>query len=246
MTNVGIGPYRFTGSDAASTLALTPTLFDLLTDGLLASAAQAAAPFRARAEAASADEASRRIDRAAALEVVWQAWRAAMGAVRATGAFGPSAVGTATGLFTGDGGVPKAPVDAVGVDWSGVAGDRQHDRRNHGRPFQALCLWSTEVVAAFRADGHPLAPGLAGENVSITGLPWERVRPGVQLRLGDVLAEVSSYAIPCRKNAAWFVDGNFDAMHHRHGPVSRTYATVVEPGRITLGDPVLLEPAPVS
>ena len=123
-----------------------------------------------------------------------------------------------------------------------MLGDRQADRDNHGRPWQALCLWSTEVIDDFRAEGHPLAPGLAGENVTITGLPWARVRPGVQLRLGDVLAEVSAYAVPCRKNAAWFVDGRFDAMHHRHGPRSRVYATVLEPGTITHGAPVLLEP----
>jgi MOSC domain-containing protein YiiM len=68
------------------------------------------------------------------------------------------------------------------------------------------------------------------------------MRPGVLLRLGEVLAEVSSYAIPCKKNAAWFLGGSFDLMHHRHGPVSRVYATVLEPGFIATGDPVLLEP----
>jgi MOSC domain-containing protein YiiM len=123
-----------------------------------------------------------------------------------------------------------------------VVGDRQADRRDHGRPFQALCLWSTEVTDELRADGHPIAPGLAGENVSLTGLPWPRVRPGARLRLGDVLAEVSSYAVPCSKNARWFTGGRFDVIHHDKGPYSRVYATVLEPGRITEGDPVLLEP----
>lgn len=236
------GPYQFTEADAASTLALGSTLFDLLTDGLGSVGVDAATPFRVRAEAA-VDEAAV-TGPADALSTWWDAWRAAMGAVRVTGAFGPSAVGTATGLFTSGGGVPKQAVEAVEVGWSGVVGDGQNDRRHHGRPWQALCLWSTGVIEGFRAEGHPLAPGLAGENISITGLPWERVRPGVQLLLGDVVAEVSSYAIPCAKNAAWFVDGDFDAMHHRHGPISRVYATVVEPGHLTVGDPVLLEPNP--
>jgi MOSC domain-containing protein YiiM len=177
-----------------------------------------------------------------ALGVLWDEWRAAMVALRRAGAFGPSAVGTATALFRSEGGVPKHAEEAVEVTHAGVVGDRQHDRRHHGRPFQALCLWSTEVIDEFRAKGHPIAPGLAGENVTITGLPWPRVRPGVHLRLGDVLAEVSSYAVPCLKNAAWFDGGHFGLMHHRHGPVSRVYATVLEPGRVAVGDPVLLEP----
>ncbi|MGI8756030.1 MAG: MOSC domain-containing protein [Acidimicrobiales bacterium] len=236
------GPYQFTEADAASTLALGSTLFDLLTDGLGSAAVDAAAPFRVRADAA-VDEATA-TSPTEALGAWWDAWRAAMGAVRATGAFGPSAVGTATGLFTSGGGVPKQAVEAAEVGWSGVVGDRQRTRRHHGRPWQALCLWSTEVIDGLRADGHPLAPGLAGENISITGLAWERVRPGVRLQVGDVVAEVSAYAIPCYQNAGWFIDGNFDAMHHRHGPISRVYATVVEPGHLTVGDPVLLEPNP--
>jgi MOSC domain-containing protein YiiM len=32
-------------------------------------------------------------------------------------------------------------------------------------------------------------------------------------------------------------------MHHDRGPVSRVYASVLEPGRITVGDAATLEPA---
>ena len=235
-----LGPYEFSVEDVARTLKIGPTLFDLLVADLPSSAADAVAPYRARAEAELVDVAPH--DAGAALGVLWGEWRSAMHAVRETGAFGPSAVGTAVGLFLGDGGVPKAAVDMIDVGYGGVDGDYQNDRLDHGRPWQALCLWSTEVIDSFRAEGHPLAPGLAGENVLLTGLPWERVRPGVQVRIGDVLAEVSSYAVPCKKNAGWFIDGRFDAMHHRHGPRSRVYATVLEAGTVRLGDPVLLEP----
>jgi MOSC domain-containing protein YiiM len=53
---------------------------------------------------------------------------------------------------------------------------------------------------------------------------------------------VSAYAFPCKQNAAWFRDGNFMAMWAGNGPVSRLYATVLQPGRITTGDPAVLEP----
>lgn len=235
-----VGPYEFSDQDRTRTLQHGVSLIDLVTDGLPADAADAAAPFRARAAEVLADVAPD--DPAQALDRFWGEWRSAMAAVRATGAFGRPAIGTATGLFRGDGGVPKHPVDHLAVTHAGVVGDRQAHRQHHGRPWQALCLWSTEAIDLLRADGHPIAPGRAGENVTITGLPWGRVRPGVQLRLGDVLAEVSAYALPCKQNARWFVDGRFDAMSHRHGPVSRVYATVLEPGEISHGAPCLLEP----
>jgi MOSC domain-containing protein YiiM len=105
-----------------------------------------------------------------------------------------------------------------------------------------LCLWSADVIDAFAADGHPIAPGSAGENITIRGLDWSQVRSGVLLRIGEVLAEASLFALPCRSNAPWFRDGDFNLMHHDRGPVSRVYAWVREPGRIQTGDPVVLEP----
>lgn len=235
-----IGPYRFSEGDVASTLAAGPTLFALLTEGLDDAAADVVAPYWGRADHALGEVAPH--DPEAALGTFWGEWRLAMAALRDSGALGPSAIGTVSGLFVSDGGVPKSSVPSVEVDHGGVVGDRQANRVHHGRPWQALCLWSTEVVDAFVADGHPLAPGLAGENISLTGIAWDRIRPGVQLRIGDVLAEITSYAIPCKQNKAWFADGAFDAMHHRHGPVSRMYATVLDTGRISVGDAVLLEP----
>lgn len=237
---ITVGPYQFSTGDVTSTLAAGPVLFDLLAEGLPEAAAEVVAPYRSRAEHALTVVAPD--DAEAALGLFWGEWRSAMAALRESGAFGPSAVGTASGLFVSDGGVPKSPVASVDVDHGGIVGDRQANRIHHGRPWQALCLWSTEVIDAFRAEGHPIEAGLAGENVSLTGISWDRMRPGVLLRIGDVLAEVSSYAIPCKKNAAWFADGRFDRMHHREGPISRIYATVLEPGSITTGDPVLLEP----
>jgi hypothetical protein len=235
-----IGPYRFTEQDVERTLRNGRTLFDLLPGGFPPDPAGPAAPHRARVEAVL--DAFAASDPGAALDVVWEQWFAAVGALRLAGAFGAPAVGRVGGLFTGSGGVPKHPRPSVEVGWGGAEGDRQADRANHGRPWQALCLWSAEVVARLAADGHPIAPGGAGENVSIEGLPWERVVPGTHLRIGAALVVVSSYALPCKTTAGCFTDGHFDVMHHRHGPVSRVYATVLEPGTVAVGDAVLLEP----
>lgn len=144
--------------------------------------------------------------------------------------------GIVTGLFLSDGGVPKTAVDAVEVGFRGVSGDRQASRVHHGRPWQALCLWSADVVAEFAAQGHPIRPGSAGENVSIRGLDWSLIRPGVQVTLGTTTITITAYAIPCHKNARWFGDGDYERMSHERDTRSRVYARVDVPGRITVGD----------
>ena len=237
-----IGPYEFTDADRSSTVAAGWALFDQLEGHLTPDLVRVVEPHRVAAEEVLDEVLNGAIDEDRALPMLWDEWRGAMGALRTAGAYGPTAVGSTAGLFISDGGVPKHPQTSIEVTFGGVVGDKQNDRGNHGRPWQAVCVWSTEVIDAFAADGHPLAPGLAGENVTLTGIPWERVVPGVRLLIGDVRLEVSTYAVPCRKNAAWFVDGHFGLMHHRYGPVSRVYATVLSPGTIRMGDAAVLEP----
>lgn len=163
--------------------------------------------------------------------------------LHALGAGAPTQVGTVAQLNVSDGGVPKTPVASAEVGLRGLVGDRQTDRHHHGRPLQALCLWSTEVIDALRAEGHPIAPSLAGENITLSGIDWATIRPGVQLRIGEVLAEISAYATPCKKNADWFLDRDFRRMDHDHHPGwSRAYAWVREPGAIRTGDQAIVEP----
>ena len=237
-----IDRYDFTDGDVSSTLAAGWALFDQLELRLPGDMVRVVEPHRQVAEAVLDAVLAGEVPESEALPLVWAEWRTAMNALRHAGAFGPPAVGTVVGLFTSDGGVPKHRRPSIDITFGGVDGDRQNDRGNHGRPWQAVCVWSTEVIDAFRAEGHPLAPGLAGENITTSGIAWDRVVPGVHLQVGEVLLEVSAYSVPCRKNAAWFLDGHFGVMHHRHGPVSRAYATVVRPGTVTDGDPVVLEP----
>jgi MOSC domain-containing protein YiiM len=163
-------------------------------------------------------------------------------ALRAAGRLPARATGSVVQLNVSDGGVPKRPVDSAEVDEGGLVGDRQAARRHHGRPWQAISLWSAEVIDAFAAEGHPVGYGRCGENVTVRDLPWADVRCGVRLTIGPVVAQVSLFALPCAKNAQWFSDGDFTHMHHERGPVSRVYATVLTGGEVTTGDPVVLEP----
>ena len=159
------------------------------------------------------------------------------------GSGAPTQAGAVAQLNVSDGGVPKRPIEVAEVGDRGLVGDRQAARQHHGRPLQALCLWSAEVIDALRAEGHPIDRGLAGENVTIAGVDWSTIRPGTQLLIGDVLAEISAWATPCKKNAPWFADRDFNRMNHdRHPGWSRAYAWVREPGTIRQGDQVVVEP----
>jgi len=226
---IAIGPHRFSEHDARRTVEELPALWAELVAGRDAGVVEHLRP------AATGDL-------EADLAAAWLALGAAGPALRAAGQLPATRAGTVVALHRSSGGVPKLPVDAVEVTWSGIVGDVQATRRHHGRPWQAVCLWSAEVIEQLAAGGHGVVPGATGENVTLSGIPWELVRPGVRLEVGSVLCDVSAFALPCRKNARWFAAGEVDVMHHRRGPVSRVYATVVRPGRIAVGDAAWLEP----
>lgn len=98
------------------------------------------------------------------------------------------------------------------------------------------------MIQELQAEGHPIEPGFAGENLTISGIDWAAMVPGVQLRIGStVLAEVTAYAIPCKHNAAWFVGGAVKRMSNdRHPGSSRVYTSVSEGGPVVPGDPVVV------
>lgn len=144
-------------------------------------------------------------------------------------------------ISTSNGGVPKAAVENAVVDASGVVGDEQADKVHHGSVDQALCLYSLEVIETLRSEGHSIAPGSAGENITVSGLDWQQVVPGTRMKIGPVEIEITYYATPCAKNAQWFKDGKFNRMHaSKHPGESRVYARVLEGGPIATGDPVEL------
>jgi MOSC domain-containing protein YiiM len=165
--------------------------------------------------------------------------------LHAVGAGAPSQRGTLVQVSASDGGVPKSALSSATIGRNGVEGDQQAERRHHGRPFQALCLWSDDVIGALRAEGHTVYPGAAGENLTVAGIDWATIRPGVRVRIGSVLAEISAFATPCAKNAQWFAGGSFRRIdHHLHPGASRAYAWVLEGGTVAPGDAVLVEPPP--
>jgi MOSC domain-containing protein YiiM len=154
----------------------------------------------------------------------------------------PAAEGRLVRLNVSDGGVPKRPVERAALTAGGVEGDRQRDRKHHGRPFQAVCLWSADVIDELSTAGHPIGPGYAGENLTLRGVNWASLRPGALVRVGEALVELSFPAVPCHNQTPWFSDGDFSRIAHEVNPQwARWYGWVREPGEAHAGDRVVVQ-----
>jgi len=137
-----------------------------------------------------------------------------------------------------DGGVPKQSVPSAQIEKNGLVGDRQKNLKHHGGPDRAVCLWSSEIIQALQKEGHPISLGDAGENITVAGLDWQQLIPGVQLKLGkSVLLEITDYAQPCRTIARYFKLRRYGRISQKQYPgMSRLYARVLSTGRVNVGD----------
>jgi MOSC domain-containing protein YiiM len=147
-------------------------------------------------------------------------------------------------ISVSNGGVPKLAVPEAMITRLGVEGDRQRNPDIHGGPARAVCLFSLEVIKALQAEGHSIAPGSTGENLTLAGIDWFSMKPGDRIRVGSVQLEFVSYTAPCVHNGRWFLNENFSRISQKKRPGwSRLYARVLTEGIIRTGDPVTQEPA---
>lgn len=150
--------------------------------------------------------------------------------------------GTIHQISISKGGVPKAAISSAEVTPEGLEGDL-HRYVNHGGPERAVCLYSLERIQALQAEGHPIEPGAAGENVTVTGVDWDQVGIGTRFRLGDqVLLEVTRFTVPCSTIREAFLNKDSSRISQDMFPGwSRVYARVLEAGKIASGDSVVIE-----
>jgi MOSC domain-containing protein YiiM len=151
--------------------------------------------------------------------------------------------GTVFSVNISAGGVPKLPVEQAMVTTSGLEGDVQRNRKYHGGPDRAVCIYSLERILALQDEGHPIGTGSAGENLTLTGIDWDLVVPAALLEVGDALLEIVSFTPPSRTIRASFLGEKFSRLSQTHYPGwSRVYARVLRPGLIRTGDYVALTP----
>lgn len=142
------------------------------------------------------------------------------------------------------GGVPKHPLPEGEITPLGVAGDRQADTTNHGGPHRAVSILGIEAIERVAAEGHPIAPGTTGENLTVAGFDVSTLPPGTRLAIGDeVVLELAWPANPCRTIRHSFSDLRFGRLGVATHPAdSRMYARVVSTGTVRPGDPILITP----
>ena len=154
----------------------------------------------------------------------------------------PTHIGRVAQVSVSPGGVPKGAVSQAWVATSGVEHDVQGDRRHHGGPDRAVCLYSADLLRLLASEGHPIGPGTTGENLTIEGIAWEALRPGTVLEVGEVELEVTDFAAPCATIRGSFADANSNRINEQKWPGwSRLYARVLREGVVKPGDEVRVQ-----
>jgi MOSC domain-containing protein YiiM len=148
------------------------------------------------------------------------------------------------------GGVPKEPVERARVRFDRLEGDDWNDKKHHGRPGQAVCLFSLELIEELKREGFPLFPGAMGENFTTSGLDFRTMRLGQVYQVGhEVEIRITKVRTPCRTITVYgegIIRATYDA-EVKAGDTgspkwgrSGYYAEVLREGTVRAGDHIRL------
>jgi MOSC domain-containing protein YiiM len=134
----------------------------------------------------------------------------------------------------------KHPVD--GPLWLGVtnlAGDGQADRRHHGGPDKAVCVYPAAHYPFWRAAlGLPLPFGAFGENVALAAMDERGVSIGDVFAVGGARVQVTQPRQPCWKLARRWRVRDLAARVQETG-FTGWYFRVLEEGEVRAGLPLV-------
>ena len=129
---------------------------------------------------------------------------------------------------------------AVRFRENGLRGDGQADKKNHGGPDKAACVYPLEHYPYWEGRlGPGLEPGAFGENFSAEGLVETEVGIGDVFRVGMAVAQVSQPRVPCFKLAARHGEEMLAAWVKETG-FTGFYLRCLEPGEVRAGDDISL------
>jgi len=145
----------------------------------------------------------------------------------------------------GEFGLPKRPVPSLRVTPAGAEGDynRWRTEKGNGDPDQAILLVTRELLDTLAAEGWPVKPGDLGENITLGGIAEAALRPGVRLRSGAMLLEVTKACDPCSELHSLPYIGKERGAEFVRVTMGRRgwYAKVLEGGNVTTGAAVRVE-----
>lgn len=150
-----------------------------------------------------------------------------------------SVTGRLESINASRGGVPKRSMFEALITEEGLDGDRQRDLRFHGGPDRAIVLFSLDLIKALQREGHSIAAGTTGENLTVSGLDWGAIVPGTEVQVGEVRLRITKYTTPCEKVAFSFCENDYTRISQKlHPGWSRVSARVLRGGLVRIGDPV--------
>lgn len=147
------------------------------------------------------------------------------------------------------GGVPKRAIPQGDIGPLGIAGDSFNHPQIHGGPQQAVLLISSEAIDELTALGYPVYPGALGENITTVGVDRAQWRAGQRWRVGLAIVELTKVRAPCDTLSVYgpgIQSALYDAQVKAGDPSSPRwamggyYASVVRPGLVRPGDPIVL------
>ena len=142
--------------------------------------------------------------------------------------------GTLLQVNVSGGGMPKLPVLFARVTATGVDGDRQRNKKYHGGPNRAVCLYSVELYDRLRSFGIDLQPGSVGENFTTSGIDLQQLAKGDRLKVGgECVIEITDVRVPCSNLKKWDAD-----LPEVIVGFSGWVAKVTQAGTVRPGDPV--------
>jgi MOSC domain-containing protein YiiM len=139
-------------------------------------------------------------------------------------------------------GIYKMPVDGpVEIKSLGIEGDAICDKKNHGGPDQAIYVYGGVDYAWWEQEiGKELAPGIFGDNLTISGLESAQFNVGDYIHVGEVTLQVTSPRIPCGTFATRMGDPQW-VKKFRAAERPGLYCRVIKEGTVKAGDPVSVE-----
>jgi MOSC domain-containing protein YiiM len=152
------------------------------------------------------------------------------------------------------GGVPKRPIASAHVGPLGVEGDDHAHPKYHGGPSKAVLLIASELIDQLAAEGFPVFYGALGENFTTRGLDPRQWRTGQRFRMpGGLILELTTVRVPCstldiyrHPNGRPIQQEIYDKVVKAGDPsspkwaLSGFYASVVQPGPVEPGVPIVL------
>ena len=139
-------------------------------------------------------------------------------------------------LNISSGGMPKTPIAQAMVSVDGVNGDWQKNRKFHGGPNRAICLYSEELYQGLREAGVNVKNGDVGENFTTRGINLQHLKKGDRLKVGQCIIELTDIRVPCHQLRKWD-DDLPELIVGRSGWVAK----VVREGMVKAGDEVVVQ-----